>query len=206
MQDLVENTADPTHFDNIHMTLLELGKFAVPLVKLKFVTLWKPCKSPNKHMSKITVNASAVFASKFPLFVTNSNLTIIGPTFSRTDIKLSIFGDTKVVELNHVTPVAPNKLHFVSHVFSEPTLKGTICAKLFRCFFNNTVIFPKFHFWINFFPKHASVLQILKDIIIWNNKKHVKNPPFSKKEKTTAEFRRWFSQFYSPNSIIADNK
>jgi cholesterol 7-dehydrogenase len=42
--------------------------------------------------------------------------------------------------------------------------------------------------------------QIERDIIIWNNKKFLKNPIFTKREKSLVKFRRWFNQFYSENN------
>ena len=46
------------------------------------------------------------------------------------------------------------------------------------------------------------LLQVERDIMIWNNKKFVNKPMFvkSKEDSLIAKHRRWFSQFYSENS------
>ncbi|CAG2165365.1 unnamed protein product, partial [Oppiella nova] len=39
------------------------------------------------------------------------------------------------------------------------------------------------------------------DIIIWNNKKFIKNPILTKNERSLVRFRRWFNQFYSETDL-----
>lgn len=44
------------------------------------------------------------------------------------------------------------------------------------------------------------LLQIERDIAVWNNKKYLRNPLLVKEDKLILRFRRWFSQFYSEHS------
>ncbi|UYV83025.1 nvd [Cordylochernes scorpioides] len=42
--------------------------------------------------------------------------------------------------------------------------------------------------------------QLERDIRVWNHKKYLHHPVLVKEDKYLVQFRRWFSQFYSPSS------
>jgi len=48
------------------------------------------------------------------------------------------------------------------------------------------------------------VLQVDRDIMIWNHKKHVKNPHYLAGDKSVKEFRAWYKQFYSADEVYAE--
>lgn len=51
-------------------------------------------------------------------------------------------------------------------------------------------------------PRHpSSSPQFERDIMIWNNKQYVAKPLLLKEDAAIQRHRRWFAQFYSPNSI-----
>jgi len=62
--------------------------------------------------------------------------------------------------------------------------------------------------WLpRFIPKmllRGLLVQVNRDVPIWNNKTYRAQPPYSAQDKNIAKFRRWFSQFYSHDSETFD--
>ena len=61
-----------------------------------------------------------------------------------------------------------------------------------------------------FFGKWFMIMMtsaVEQDVPIWNNKTYLKNPVLVKNDGPIAQFRRWYSQFYTENSpTLADLK
>ena len=46
----------------------------------------------------------------------------------------------------------------------------------------------------------AWLVQVERDLMIWNNKRYVSKPMLVKEDELIGKHRRWYSQFYSENS------
>lgn len=112
----------------------------------------------------------------------------------------SILGGMRGTFIQSVTPLAPNKHQITHHVYIEPSWLGRLFSKFLLFGEAKMVNYSKNYPNNKLLITLRSSQQIERDIVIWNNKKYLKNPLFTKEEKTIVKFRRWFTQFYSENS------
>jgi cholesterol 7-dehydrogenase len=54
--------------------------------------------------------------------------------------------------------------------------------------------------WLTKFVVWAETVNVARDVMIWNNKKFIRNPLLPKEDKQIKLFRSWYGQFYSENS------
>jgi len=55
--------------------------------------------------------------------------------------------------------------------------------------------------WFGKFVLNNLVVQFERDVPIWDNKTYLPNPMVIKEDGDILRYRRWFSQFYSENSL-----
>jgi len=109
--------------------------------------------------------------------------------YSSTD-----FGGFSGASLQMVTPVEKNLNKVIFQIYTECTLRAKLYSKLMLLAESKMVLYKN----INLFSYnlYISVKQLERDVIVWNNKKNIKNPIFTKADKSLVAFRRWFKQFY----------
>jgi cholesterol 7-dehydrogenase len=142
---------------------------------------YTPGKEPEQYYSNVRVIQELKFLNFIvPFTKTDGKIRQIGPALVHMPIYTSI-GLFIVIET--VTPVGPLMQRVEHSIFG-----------------------PKFPIYrpIGKFIMRAFSQQFIRDVHIWNNKKFFSAPVLVKGDGPIAQFRRWYSQFYSANSKTAD--
>lgn len=142
---------------------------------------WQADKSPNEHMSVISLDQQLHLGGKaIPFTKVHADINQVGPGFVNLKLTTS-FGTFIVIET--VTPYGP-MLQNVEHViYGANNVAIRIFAKIMLKAFSG---------------------QFIRDIVVWNNKMFLHKPILVKNDGPIAQFRRWYSQFYSENSKKQD--
>lgn len=125
-------------------------------------------------MTKLTLT-HLVKVLKFELIKIVANVKQIGPGYVILYLESS-FGP--MVVLQTLTPVEP-LLQKLSHYFYGPRHLA----------------------WFIKFTLVGETINVGRDVMIWNHKKYSSNPLLPKEDKLVKQFRVWYSQFYSENSM-----
>ncbi|KAI1301425.1 Cholesterol 7-desaturase [Halotydeus destructor] len=186
-QEIPENGADAAHLMTIHETSvvfgskfdgwadLALSKFF--LGRHEWAASWAPSAAPNQHLADVTLSQKLVLFG-LPMLTVDFDISQIGPLLVTLRFRSS-FGGFVGVYVQAITPMDVNKQKIVHHVYLNQSLFGKLWSK---------------------FMLYGQSGMLERDILMWNNKKFLKNPVLVKEEKPLARFRQWFLQFYSENS------
>ncbi|XP_034949972.1 cholesterol 7-desaturase-like [Chelonus insularis] len=217
VQEVPENGSDWTHLDAVHVPAMFMDAIPSHLIRHAWDgTGWNPPKSSDdfftkefrnedaaetnrspsepqeslnmigikneknvtteslKHQATFNLIHSIKILNRFTFLRLNVNGAQIGPGYVVLHVE-SAFGPICILET--VTPIEPLLQH-ITHTIYSP-------------FYLSPYTKIVFYGMGNMFER---------DIFIWNHKIFMKNPILTKEEKRIAAFRRWFSQFYSPNS------
>ncbi|XP_065292394.2 cholesterol 7-desaturase nvd-like [Dermacentor albipictus] len=184
IQELAENAADVAHFDFLHgPSFLATGEnfFEQDETTMRGSLLrhfWQTNWEPRDHTAQINV----VCRTSSPLrWLSRYNeyrfcVTQIGPALVVTTMRTA-FGNVGYVL--SLTPMKPFHVRAVHRYFPDRSM-------------------PRIFFWIFIW---ASKGMFERDIFVWNHKSYMKSPALVKEDRTIMAFRKWFAQFYSPNSL-----
>ncbi|XP_054166700.1 cholesterol 7-desaturase nvd-like [Oppia nitens] len=187
IQEFPENAADFAHFNTVHLPTEVLG-----IVKWKgmgaklwdWITKhvyykWTPLSydvypSPNGHMSiQITSATYHAFGRIFAEFTID--MLQIGPALAHVTTKYTLFGmDFTTILVTTVTPLGPYRNSFCHRLYMKPGFLRRVFAKIFI--------------------KTVDIM-LSRDVLIWNDKKYLRKPLFTKNENSLVKFRRWYKQF-----------
>ena len=176
IQEMPENGADVAHLNTLHSSFIYRL-----LDKLGFKHYWtasweKGNEEEDKHLTYMTVTEDMTFLGyKIPGTHFDVKINQIGPGFVVLCFD-TLFG--KVTVSQSVTPAGPLEQVAIHAVYAARTVPRPVAK----------------------FILDGLIRQFERDIPIWNNKTYQKQPALVKGDGPIAEFRRWFSQFYTENS------
>jgi len=181
IQEIPENGADVAHLDYLHSPFIISGTdlrtthHTFTQMRHKWTPQWQP-SSEEKHIAHLQLHHdSKFFGFSFPILEINVSALQIGPGL------VYLYWDTffgKGVFVQTLLPV-------------EPLLQQL-------CHVNYAASYiPK---WFTKFFLFGEMLQVERDVMIWNNKTFNAQPLLIQEDKLINQFRRWYSQFYSEHS------
>ncbi|CAG4969373.1 unnamed protein product [Colias eurytheme] len=178
IRDIPENASDAAHLNFIHKLsfMTDIGGKMPFLNNIVGHHIWRTewMKSDESHVAEMKIDQSYIIMN-YNVFPFNISVKQIGPAHVRLHFN-SIFGSTVVIQ--SVTPIGP-MLQKVVHRIYSPARNALFGAVLVL----------------------AEAYQFERDVVIWNNKKHVSSPPYVRADKSIRAFRDWFAQFYSEHSV-----
>jgi len=187
IQEIPENGADMSHLNYLHRPALHKG---ADLSKIDFACTWDTTihewngnwHQEEDHVGVLTLHHTLkIFGFNIPITDVKVKARQMGPGVVYLSFDTGIFG--KGVLFHHVTPEEPllQKLHHNLYFgWRMPGLGGNILLL-------------------------AEALQIERDIMIWSNKKYLRNPQLMKEDALIAKHRRFYSQFYTENSLTFED-
>ncbi|XP_066598885.1 cholesterol 7-desaturase nvd-like [Prorops nasuta] len=132
------------------------------------------CKT-EKHKAFIRIRHSMVFFRYFTMLSMDVAVEQIGPGYVELYLDTA-FGPMLILQT--VTPVKP-LLQRVIHKIYAPPLIAPYASIVFL----------------------AECIMFERDVAIWNQKRFEKKPILVSEDRNIAAYRRWYSQFYSTNSL-----
>ncbi|KAH9360768.1 hypothetical protein HPB48_018223 [Haemaphysalis longicornis] len=180
IQELAENAADMAHFDYLHgPSFLATGKnfFVLAESSVRGFLMrhfWQTAWTPRDHTAQVhvTCQTSSPLKCLSRFNKYSFYVTQVGPALVVTTMQTA-FGS--IAYVLSVTPMKPFHVRAVHRYFPSREM-------------------PRLIFWI-------VILGFERDVYVWNQKAYMKNPALVKEDKTIMAFRKWFSQFYSANSL-----
>ncbi|KAK0162560.1 hypothetical protein PV327_006328 [Microctonus hyperodae] len=128
----------------------------------------------NKHRASVKLQHDLIVGGKFSIIHLDIEAEQIGPGYVELNLN-SALGPMCILQT--VTPIKP-LLQRVTHTFFAPLIISPYAKIVFI----------------------AECYMFERDIAIWNHKKFQKNPCLVREDRRISEYRRWYSQFYSPSS------
>ena len=183
LQDFAENGADYAHFNFVH-NLLTIP-FADKFVHIKHKVEINFGEDDDKHLAWFT-DGAVLHWNKSGKEIKDAGgdalVRYFGPGFLifRLSSKLA----ENITIIKSFTPVGPLELRMEDHIFAP---KGTN------------------RFALKYMLSEASE-QFHDDILIWERKAFAKRPLLVKEDGPIIRMRKWYSQFYSPQSKKAEPK
>eukprot|EP01080_Neovahlkampfia_damariscottae_P009433 gene9433-1639_t len=173
-QDLHENGPDSAHLNVVHSD----GSIFGSILKHHWSAEWHEMEKDKKHVSRIQVNQQASILGLLSIPFSNvvAHINQHGPGIVHYNFHTPI-GKIELYET--VTPIRPYYTRMDHIIFADWKIPRFI-SKIFL--FNIT-------------------FQVSKDMDIWSNKIFREKPMLCQGDGRIASFRKWYSQFYSPNSI-----
>ncbi|XP_023242861.1 cholesterol 7-desaturase-like [Centruroides sculpturatus] len=177
IQEIPENGSDIKHFDCIHSASILSGKNNQwTFWSYDWRATWFSNSFPHHHMTSINISGDVkLFGLSLPFVQMKMEVKQIGPAIAHIYMK-SVFGAG--VFVHNIIPELPFRHKIIHHYYSPR--------------FSQVSAHIRFLLQENMFRR---------DAVIWNNKRFLKNPVYTKEDKTIAQFRKWYSQFYSENSL-----
>ncbi|XP_040066096.2 cholesterol 7-desaturase nvd-like [Ixodes scapularis] len=182
IRDLGENEADLTHFGALHKPnpLMSPEEFSVSAGDTFWGRMlsydWTADWHVEAHTSIVEVDANLrVFGKIYPILNHKARVTLHGPGCMIVQVSCKL-GDIRMVVT--ITPEGPFQNRVVHKIYFEPR-----ALMIFR-----------------FFVSKVYLSAFRRDILAWNHKTMHQHPPLQKNEKTVAQFRKWYDQFYSESS------
>lgn len=185
IQDIPENGADVAHLSAVHGPNMLSGsdiRYARPLWAEFGMHAWQaswnsPEEGAPPHIARMDLKHSFRFFNKLEFCTVNVKAFQIGPGYVQLVMQTSL---GPMVALQSVTPVEP-LVQKVIHRFYAPRNLGN-------------AFFQKFAIW-------AESVMFERDMMIWNHKQFIESPLLVKEDRLIKAYRKWYSQFYSENSI-----
>nr|AVD30015.1 Neverland [Lepeophtheirus salmonis salmonis] len=185
IQDIPENGADVNHLDAIHRTGIiaggNPGSFKILLSSLlayhKWEVNWTSDDKTNPHIAKVSLNHKMIIFGRFQTMDLNVKAYQIGPSIVHLHFQSPFFGEGVMIQ--SIIPVQP------------------FLQKVIHTFYTNRFWPPplaKFVLW-------GESILLERDIAVWNHKKYVKKPVLIREDALILKHRRWYSQFYSEDSL-----
>ncbi|XP_063001020.1 cholesterol 7-desaturase nvd-like [Elgaria multicarinata webbii] len=185
IEEIPENAADVAHLTFLHgpfiLSGMDLRYTNSPLwafFKHHWQSEWQPEPEPEAHCSSMHVHHSVtVFGKHVSLLDLTVSVRQVGPGLVFLLFKHPFLGQGVII--HSVTPVEPLLQHVVHRMYYQRNIPALI---------------PKCMLW-------AECVQFERDIMIWNNKQYLSKPLLVKEDAAILRHRRWYSQFYSKNSV-----
>ncbi|XP_053138678.1 cholesterol 7-desaturase nvd-like [Hemicordylus capensis] len=185
IEEIPENAADTAHLSFLHgptflsgMDLRYTNSKFWEFFKHHWQAEWQPEPEPDTHCSHLRVkHSTTLFGKHFPLLDLAISARQVGPGLVFLLFEHPFLG--RGVMYHTVTPVEPLLQHVVHQIYYQRNIPA---------------FFPKFILW-------AESIQFERDVMIWNNKQYVSKPLLVKEDGAIQRHRRWYSQFYSENSV-----
>lgn len=144
-------------------------------------TKWRPRPShlpegtaAPQHQASLSMNHALILFRKLALLKLQVTAEQIGPAYVELTVNSSL-GPMFIIQT--VTPMEPFVQRVTHSLYSAP-LNALLGKMVFlgECF------------------------MFQRDVDVWNHKEFLKNPLLLPEDKTIKAFRKWYKQFYSPNS------
>uniref|UniRef100_A0A182W4V2 cholesterol 7-desaturase n=1 Tax=Anopheles minimus TaxID=112268 RepID=A0A182W4V2_9DIPT len=185
IQDVPENGADVAHLAAVHGPNMMSGsdiRYSRPawadFGMHSWLASWQaPDESEPTHVAKMDLVHSFRIFNKFEVGKIDVRAYQIGPGYVQLMMNTSM---GPFVVLQTVTPIEP-LVQKVIHRFYAP-----------RNIWN--AIFQKFAIL-------AESIMFERDMMVWNHKQFIDNPLLIKEDRLIKSYRKWYSQFYSENSV-----
>ncbi|XP_058444563.1 cholesterol 7-desaturase nvd [Malaya genurostris] len=185
IQDIPENGADVAHLSSVHgpnmLSGSDIRYFRASWAEFGMHT-WQanwhaPEEADPPHIARMDLQHAFRFFNKWEVCTVDVKAYQVGPGYVQLKMQTG-FGP--MVALQTVTPVEP-LVQKVIHRFYAPRSLGN-------------AFFQKFAIW-------AESVMFERDMMIWNQKQFVESPLLIKEDRLIKAYRKWYSQFYSENSI-----
>ncbi|XP_059475988.1 cholesterol 7-desaturase nvd 1 [Neocloeon triangulifer] len=185
IQEIPENGADVAHLNAIHgPSLLAGGSLNTSgflaggsWARHLWTASWAAqTASGETHKAVLSLRHEFRLFSKFALINMDVNAVQIGPGYVELSIDTT-FG--KAVILQSVTPVGPMLQRVIHRMYAAPSMPAPFA----------TVIML------------GEAIMFKRDIMVWNHKKFEDRPLLVREDRAINRYRRWYSQFYSENSL-----
>lgn len=182
IQEVPENGADVAHLSILHSPFVLAGSDLIGMKRTwaKFAqhtwqASWSACKTAgNEHIGRMWLHNETLIFGRFKTFIMDVDTNQIGPAYVEMNINTTV---GPMIILQTVTPMEPFVQKVVHKMFYplHMSLYGTIT------FFTERILFER-------------------DVIIWNHKTYRSKPVLTNEESSINKHRKWYNQFYSPNS------
>lgn len=184
IQDIPENGYDEPHLNHLHLPSLLGGVDLATHFDSKFNYLGHNVMKTDycdmlvageKHIATIHLSHHMHFFKFRDAFYIKFRVVQIGPGI------VHLYASTPLGELvivQSITAVEPME-QVLAHAVYAPWYVPMFLTKLVL---------------------QSLIVQVDRDLMVWNNRTIMGNPRLQKEEKVQKTFRRWFSQFYSENS------
>ncbi|XP_054714577.1 cholesterol 7-desaturase nvd-like [Uloborus diversus] len=184
IQEIPENGADIAHLPQVHSKSVFEGNtwldswralYIGRLVRHQWQPSWQ-ADEEQPHKARIHLSQRmSVCGYTMPFSELEINIEQIGPATVFLALESS-FG--RGMLLQNIVPEGPLCQRIIHRLYTEPKFRAAPAA---------------FLVW-------SEAVMLERDIAIWNSKKFLKNPVLVREDKLIKKFRRWYAQFYSPNS------
>lgn len=184
VRDMLENGADMNHFEEIHNDLFFFGGEFLKVQAFNHFQEyfrhhwspdWQPIMSENgkmTHMAEMNL-LSWISVFKTRVFDIEIRATQIGPACVSLHYDSSWYGKG-ILKMNAI-PLGGRRTLYVQHIYTQKSLFNWLMAR-----------------WV----LYGEIMQLERDLFMWNHKKNIKNPIFVPEDKILKRFRMWYSQFY----------
>lgn len=185
IQDIPENGADVAHLSAVHgpncMSGSDLRYYRPAWAEFGMhawnASWFAPEESDPPHIARMDLKHSFKLFKKFEFCTVDVKAYQIGPGYVQLMMHTGL---GPMVALQIVTPVEP-LVQKVIHRFYAPRSLGN-------------AFFQKFAIW-------AESVMFERDMMIWNHKQFIDSPLLIKEDRLIKSYRKWYSQFYSENSV-----
>jgi len=182
IQDIPENGADTAHLSSVHKSGIMCGgepsssseRFTNLISTHCWSAQWEPTKE--QHIARVQLTHAMQLLGRWKVLPLDVEAVQIGPATTHLYYN-SIMG--KGVMIQYILPVEPMVQKLVHVFYTERT-------------------------WL---PPYAKLvllgesIHVERDIRVWNNKRFCSSPVLVKEDSPILKFRRWYSQFYSEETL-----
>jgi hypothetical protein len=181
LQDVFENGADYAHFHAVHEDGAKAFGWLGALLRLKLIFQGHWDVNPDMaECSAATVdNHLQVFGHDVQRTKQTVRVHQVGPTIAFEDLQRGVLTDDRIFLVQSTTPIGPYVHVEQTRFFSAPGLLNRLGVKLFA---------------------HGFTRNLENDILMQNNKLYLPKPVVVAGDGPIVKFRRWYAQFYSPNT------
>ena len=171
--DFAENSVDLAHFQNLHGQMrLPWTKLRIPWVSLVHDADWNVDPDNSWRMYLIDRVSLNLLGKDIKKLQVNSVVSFYGPgSIVILRFALPGYGEIEICQTH--LPIGPLELQTNFRWFANPTV-------------------PR---WLIWYVVGNWVSQWHLDVLIWQNKVHLKNPRLSRGDGPIFKFREWYQQF-----------
>ncbi|KAF2363506.1 Rieske [2Fe-2S] iron-sulfur domain [Trinorchestia longiramus] len=183
--EIPENGADIAHLGHLHVPSVFKGAdlFSVfannkllDVAKHEWHGSWTALEGENAHTATVSIEHTfRLTPGSLKLFNMTVEAQQIGPGLVHLHLDTSL---GRGVLVQTVTPTGPLSQKITHHLYSSSTFLAPFAK----------------------FVLHSEACHLERDIMIWNSKQYLQRPLLVAEDKLIKRFRKWYQQFYSPNS------
>ncbi len=150
------------------------------LIPAKFVwtATWAPSPKQSEFTDMTLTERLVVNSREIGLVSSDAVIRQVGPGLVILSLTTA-FG--KVILLQSIVPIEPFHQRLETVMFSSPNFVNLalVCRLMLLAYAEN----------------------VERDVLIWSKKQYLENPVLVKNDGPIGRFRKWYSQFYSENSL-----